>query len=196
MIATRVSALALAAVLSVAAAASAQTPPPQRQPGSMGYPTWAPGSELRPHQERTAARLRALHDALNIRPDQEGAFQAFSAAVTPSGNEARWGDMRDEHERMASMTTPERLDAASRMMDEHMQRMRERFQRHATAVKALYAALSPDQRRTLDALPGLMGHDMGMGMWMGHGMGMGMRMGKDHGPMGVPGMGPPPRQPE
>jgi hypothetical protein len=191
MIATRVTALALAAVLG-AAAASAQTPPPQRQPGSMGYPAWAPGSELRPHAEREAARLKALHDALNIRPDQESAFQAFAAAMRAPINEAKGEDMRAERERMASMTTPERLDAMGRLMDEHMQRMRERFQRHASAVKGLYASLSPEQRRTLDALPGLMGHDMGMGMGMGHGM----DKDRDHGPMGGPGMGPPPRQPE
>jgi hypothetical protein len=188
MIATRASALALAAVLGVSAAASAQSPPPQRQPGSMGYPTWAPGSELRPHGEREAERLKALHDALNIRPDQEGAFQTFATAMKAPENDARPESMRAERERMASMPTPERLDAMGRMMDEHMQRMRERFQRHAAAVKGLYAALSPDQRRTLDALPGLMDHGMGMG----HGMD------KDHdrGPMDRPGMGPPPRQPQ
>ena len=67
------------------------------------------------------------------------------------------------------MTTPERLDAMGRIMDERTQRMRERFQRRAAAVKALYAALSPDQRHTLDALPGLMGPGMGMGGDRGRG---------------------------
>jgi hypothetical protein len=177
MIATRVSALALAAVLGVGAAAHGQTPPPQRQPGAMGYPeagTWAPGSRLR-QAEHEAAHLKALHDALNIRPDQEEAFRAFAAASTrPPGEERKPEEMGRERQEMAGMTTPERLDAMSRKMDEHMQRARERFQRHAAAVKALYAALSPEQRRTLDSLPGLTGHgDKGHGdMGMGH-----------HGPM-------------
>jgi Spy/CpxP family protein refolding chaperone len=169
MITHRVSALALAAVLAVSAAAHAQTPPPPRgaMDGAPGTTTWAPGSDAR-HAAREGARLKALHDVLNIRPDQESAFQAFAASMKPEER----GERPDGMERgrdMAAMTTPERLDAAGRMMDEHMSRMRERFQRHATAVKALYAVLSPDQRRTLDALPDLMGRGMG-----GRGMAMGM----------------------
>ena len=174
MIATRLSALALVAVLGVTAA-HAQSPPPPR-PSAMGSAAWAPGSE--PHHEmREAARMKALHDALNIRPDQEGAFQAFAASMRPGDHAAKPEEMGRGQE-MAGMTTPERMDAMGRMMDERMGRMRERFQRHATAVKALYAVLSPEQRRTLDALPDLMGHGMGMGMAMGR-----------HGDMDKPGMG-------
>ena len=171
MIAYRVPALALAAMLA-ASAAYAQTPPAS-PPGGMGH-TWGAGSEAR-HAAHEAAHLKALHDVLNIRPDQEGAFQAFAASMRPAeGSQKPEGMERGSHA-MAGMTTPERLDAMSRMMDDHMARMRERFQRHATAVKALYAALSPEQRRTLDALPGLMGHGMG-----GGGIGMGPRDHMDH----------------
>lgn len=183
MIANRVSALALAAVLGISAAAHAQTSPPPRQPGAMGYPTaptWAPGSQLR-HAAHEAERLKALHEALNIRPDQEEAFQAFAASMRPTEQGQGSEEMRRGREEMAGMTTPERLDAMSRMMDEHMQRMRERFQRHAAAVKALYAVLSPEQRRTLDALPDLMGHGMGMG----HGMDKERHGPMDEHPMGV-----------
>jgi periplasmic protein CpxP/Spy len=178
MIATRVSALALAVVLGVAAAASAQTVgsgyPPQR---SQGRADWAQRRET-----REAEHLKALHDALNIRPDQEQAFQAYAASMRPAENGERPGGMAAQRLQLASMTTPERVDAMGRMMDERMQRMRERFQRHAAAVKALYAALGPEQRRTLDALPGLMGRGMGMG--------------KDRGSMDRPRMGPPPAQPQ
>ncbi len=180
MIAARASALALVAVLSVTAAAQAQTPPPSR-PGAMGGSTWAPGSQLR-RETRETARLKALHDALNIRPDQESAFQAFATSTKPQDQGSRPEQMGRERQDMAGMTTPERLDAMAKMMDERMARMHERFQRHATAVKALYAVLNPEQRRTLDALPGLVGHGMGMGMAMGRrggmdkpGMGMGRR---------------------
>jgi hypothetical protein len=169
MIATRISALAVVAVLGVSAIASAQTPPPR--PGGMAAPTWAPGS-LMHHEAREAARLKALHDALNIRPDQEGAFQALAASMRPDDGGRSSGPMERGPQETSGMTTPERLDAMGRRMDEHMTRMRERFQRHASAVKALYAVLNPEQRRTLDALPDLMGHGMGMGMAMGshHGM--------------------------
>jgi hypothetical protein len=166
MNALRVPALALAAVLAASAAAHAQTPaaPPSR--GAMGTTTWAPGSDLR-HAAREAARLKALHDVLNIRPDQEGAFQALAASMGPEERGEKPETMERGARELAGMTTPERLDATGRMMDEHMAHMRERFQRHAAAVKALYAVLSPEQRRTLDALPDLMGHGHGMGMGMG-----------------------------
>jgi hypothetical protein len=129
----------------------------------MAAPTWAPGSQLR-HEMRAAARLKALHDVLNIRPDQEQAFQALAASMGAGQTGERHEEMGGDRRQMAGMTTPERVDAMGRMMDEHMTRMRERFQRHAAAVKALYAVLTPDQRRTLDALPELTGHGMGMGM--------------------------------
>lgn len=84
------------------------------------------------------------------------------------------GMMRD-HQAMGAMTTPQRLDTMARMMDEHMGRMREHFQRHAGALRALYAVMNADQRRTFGALPSLMGHPgMGMEMGMGHNGGMGM----------------------
>jgi hypothetical protein len=149
----------------------------------MGYPAWTPGAEHH-HGERGAARMKALHDALNIRPDQEGAFQAFAASMKPAEGGAKPDDMRAQRQQMATMTTPERLDAMGRMMDERTQRMRERFQRRAAAVKAFYAVLGPEQRRTFDALPGLMGRGMGMGHGGGHGMG------KDRGPMDRPGTDP------
>lgn len=175
MIAFRASALALAAVLATSAAARAQTPPPPPRQ-ALGTSTWAPGSQLR-HEMREVARVRALHDVLNIRPDQEQAFQAFAASMKPGER----GEKSEQTERapqdMAGTTTPERVDAMGRMMDERMNKMRERFQRHATAVKALYAVLSPEQRRTLDALPELTGHGMGMGS---HGHMDHPDMGMDH----------------
>jgi hypothetical protein len=185
MIATRASALALAAILGLSVAANAQTPP-QPPPGAAyggGGRTWAPRSQL-DREARSAERMKALHDALNIRPDQESAFQAFAASMKPEqrGPKADGqtpGGMGYPRQDMAGMTTPERVDAMGRMMDERMAHMKERFQRHAQAVKALYAALGPDQRRTLDALPELMGRGMGMGM----GSGRGWRrpdMGPDH----------------
>ena len=47
-------------------------------------------------EEARAARLKALHDALNIRPNQETAFSAYAAAMAPpawrqrSSSYARW----------------------------------------------------------------------------------------------------------
>jgi hypothetical protein len=139
------------------------------------------GGWMQHHQMREAARLKAFHDALNIRPDQEAAFNGLAESMKPEprpqGQGAGPGDAMRDHQAMAAMTTPERLDMMAHKMDERMSRMRERFQRHATAVKALYAQLSPEQRKTFDALPGLLGHH---GMGMGHGPEMGPGMEADH----------------
>jgi hypothetical protein len=57
-----------------------------------------------------------------------------------------------------------------KMMDEHHEIMRARFERVASATKALYADLTPEQKRIMDALPELtdgMRHG-GMGHGEGH----------------------------
>jgi hypothetical protein len=122
-----------------------------------------------------AEHLRLLHDALSIRPDQEGAWQTFAAAMTPQPGEPRAEGEAGEH---VPLTTPERLDR----MQARMARRMEVFQRHAAAVRTLYAALSPAQRRTFDALVALMHGMQGM-----HGM-HGMHGASGHGGMGE-GMG-------
>ena len=134
---------------------------------------WGPGA-MRPgmadmHQrmeERKAAHMKALHDALNIRPDQEAAFGAFASAMASGhdmdGHHADRMDgdrMHGDHEDMDNLTTPERLDRMAQRIDEHIARMRAAFQRRADAAKALYAALNPDQRRTMDALETLKATD-------------------------------------
>jgi len=155
---------ALAAVASVAFAVQAQDQAPP-----------APGAGHSPEQraawmhDRQEAHAKALHAILNLRPDQEAAFQAFQAAMTPQPGE------HHEHMDKASamtMTTPQRLD----MMADRMAKHEAEFRRRADAIKAFYATLGPDQQRAFDALSMMHGGGGGMGHGrMGHG-------GMDHGP--------------
>jgi hypothetical protein len=168
---SRIAALALIAVLAGASAASAQQPPPS--PG-MQHRGWDPAQMRARTEARRAERLKALHDVLGIRPDQEGAFQAFAASThrpeRPVGQAQHSPD--GDRAAMANMTTPERLDRMAQRMQERTARRQEAFARKAAAIKALYAALGPDQRRTLDALPMLRGHKGRRGGWgKGHGWG-------------------------
>ena len=177
---TRVSALTLAAVLAFGAAAQAQAPPPP-PPGAnaAGPPQPGPPDPRQDRAAREAQRVAALHQALNIKPDQEQAFNAFAATMRPPGAGWKSSANRPSRQALAAMTTPQRLDAMSQMMDARISQMKERFQARSTATKALYAELGPDQRRTMDALPDLMGRRGGMGRG-------------PHGGMdGRPGMGPP-----
>lgn len=148
-----------------------QAPPPQHR-------TWDPAQvreQMRARMEaRHAERLKALHDVLAIRPDQEAAFQAFAAATQPPAPKADAGPhaMGGDRAAIANLTTPERLDRMAQRMQERMARRQEAFSRRAAATKALYAALSPDQRRAMDALPMLRGgHDGPHGGGKGRGWG-------------------------
>lgn len=186
---SRVSALAFAAALGLAAVAHAQPAPPA-PPGMAMHHADHDGAGVA-HAMPGAARMKALHDALNIRPEQEGAFQAFVASMRPPHHEGMGmqeghGPDMDGHDHgMAApgaMTAPERADRMVKRFDEHTGEIREALVRHAAAVKAFYAVLGSEQRHTLDALPMLMGHPGGQGHGMmggqmgamGHGMGHGM----------------------
>jgi hypothetical protein len=136
-------------------------------------------------------RLKALHDVLQIRPDQEGAFQAYAAAMSPPPHAGGWKDDGPGQGRagqMAPMTTPQRLDRMAQMMDERENHRRAAFEKRSAATKALYAALNPEQRRTMDALPALEGHG-DHGWDRGGGMGHGPHRGE------MAPMGPPPAPP-
>lgn len=171
MITARLLTLALIAALAGASSVLAQEPPP----AAPAHRTWDP-AQMRAHmEERRTARLHALHEALGIRPDQEAAFAAFAAAMRPpeeGRQDVHPGGTAADRAGMANLSTPERLDRMGQRMQEHVARRQEAFARRASATKALYSALSPGQRRTMDALPLLGGGDReGRRKGRGHGMG-------------------------
>lgn len=153
MISRLLPALMLAAGLSSAGLAKAQERP--AAPPGAEHHGWDP-AEMRARMEaHRAQRLKALHDILGIRSDQEAAFAAFAASVRPPEGDRgmRPQGMGPDREAMSNLPTPERLDR----MEERMARRQAAFQRRASVMKALYAALSPEQRRAMDALPMLRG---------------------------------------
>jgi hypothetical protein len=165
---SRVAALTLAFAVPGLAMAQEGYPPPPSQ-GDITAEAPGPGQWSHGHVDhhmwnRGAERIKALHDILGIKPDQEAAFQAFAAAMRPMP--PRPGAMqRPDHAALAAMTTPERLDFMAKRMDAREGMMRAHFQRVADATKALYADLSPEQQRIMNALPELThmggGHDWG-----------------------------------
>ncbi len=187
--------LAAGAVLLSSAAAVAAQEHPASPPAAMG-------EKWREHmRQRMDAHIHALHDILNIHPNQEAAFQAFIASMKPpeQGDHAHDDHEHGDHHdmdrgpgEMAGLTTPQRLDRMAAKMAEHQAA----FQRHASAVKTFYAALSPEQQKAFDAL-GAMRH--GHGEHEFGGMGEHGPMGDGphamEGPDGSDGMGPPPPPP-
>ena len=152
----KLTSIALAAALSLAAGASFAQPASPPGPGPQHH--HMTGQHMDPAQmaDRHAQHLR---DALQLRPDQEPALRALIADMQPPAGEME--KMRGAHEAMAKLSTPERLDRMQAMMAEHQAR----FTQHADAIKSFYAQLSPAQQKAFDAMP-MMGHEM-MG---GHGM--------------------------
>jgi Spy/CpxP family protein refolding chaperone len=162
-------AAAAALCLSSAAFAQDQSAPPAAAAAPHGADrTMKMEAWRKAHEERRAHRL---HDLLQIRSDQETAFQAFLADIKPPMHDHKdWARDKDAAAVAAPLTTPERLDRMEAMMAKRTAERQAAFQHRAEAIKKFYAVLSPEQKRAFDAL-----HDRG---GMGHG-------GEDHGPRGM-----------
>lgn len=159
------------ALLACAAAASAQTPPPAG-PGAQ-----PPGMQMRDHgqmqqmhqqmqqhmqqrrAERHQQRMESLKRILQITPQQEGAFTAWSNAMRPAARQ------RPDRSEFARLSTPERID---RMKQMRAQRAAEQ-DRRGDATKQFYAQLTPAQQKAFDEVSLKMLTRGGRG---GHGGGM------------------------
>jgi periplasmic protein CpxP/Spy len=135
------------------------------QPAIVAPATAAPGPGQHPMmqghmahmQQRAAQREAALKQILQIAPAQEGAWNTWIASRRPSANMPR--PQRGE---FAQLSTPERID---RMRSLRAARIAE-MDRRADATKTFYAALTPAQQKSFDALTASRG-------WGGHRMGGG-----------------------
>jgi Spy/CpxP family protein refolding chaperone len=153
---------AIAASACLATGAMAQDQP---APQAMGPASGHAGDHAewrRMHQQR---RAQFLHDVLNIRQDQEPAFKAFVADLRAARGEHK--DGADRPVEAAPLTTPERLDRMAAWMNRRQAERQAAFQHRAEAIKRFYAVLSPEQKRSFDAL-----HDRGGMMMHGHHHGM------------------------
>ena len=132
------------------------------------------------HEEQRKAhearRAQFLHDILNIRSDQEPAFQTFLADIKRQPHDRKdWADHKDAP--AAPLTTPERLDRMAAFMAKRTAERQAAFQHRAEAIKRFYAVLGPEQKRAFDALHGMRGgggrggrggrQDGGRGGWGG-----------------------------
>lgn len=175
--------------------AFAQMPsPPAGGPGPMGHERMAgpmkgqmeqgdPAKMQARMAERHAKHLADMKIRLQISPAQENAWTAFAAAMQPPTR------AKVDHEQlraeMEKLTTPQRIDKMQALKAQRDAEMT----KHANAVKALYAALTPAQQKAFDLESMRHGRmdrhgdhhgGEGMGMNMDRGMGHGMGMGSSH----------------
>lgn len=88
--------------------------------------------------------LATLHDALRLRPDQEQAWRVFERASDPDPQDEARRD--DAFRRMETMRAPDRMDMSVQLMQSDLNMM----QRRASALRAFYATLSPQQQAAFD----------------------------------------------
>ena len=149
--------LLIAALLAtLGLAAGAQMPPPA--PGAGPAPQMARGEHrggMDParRQERMAKRLGMIKQKLQITPAQEGAWNAYTAALKPTQFN------RPDRGEFEKLTTPERIDRMRATRAAHIAEMDKR----ADATKAFYAALSPDQKKVFDTESSRVGRHGGRG---------------------------------
>ena len=139
----------------MAASAFAQDRPPSPPEGQAQRQHGDHAGRQHDHQ---AARIQALHDALNIRADQEPAFHAYTTALETDrhGNKGP-ADGQAGAQPAAPTATPR---APGPHGGPHALNASSAWKSTVTAAKAFYRrALSPDQRRTFDALRLLRGGD-------------------------------------
>lgn len=143
--------IAAAVLAALGLAASAQTPPgppPGTGPGPR-MERMDPARIQERMQARRAQKMAHLKETLQITPAQEGAWNAWTAAMQPPANWKR--PDRAEFERL---TTPERIDRMRAMRTERGAMMDKR----AEATKAFYATLNPIQKRVFDLETARRGH--------------------------------------
>lgn len=164
---------ALAALLAAGSLmATAQTPAPASpssvaaSPANQAAPAERQARKADHHArmaERHQQRLDQLKTRLQLTPEQEPAWRAYVARMTP--RQAQAEAMRGERPDFASMTTPQRIERMKAWQDQrqaaHAQRM--------DATLSFYQALNASQQQVFDqaTMPGFM--RTGMKHRHGHG---------------------------
>jgi protein CpxP len=160
-------AAAVLAAVGVVAVAQTPVPPPGSQPRMERQQGFDQARMQQHMQERMARRMAKLKETLQIVPAEEGAWNAWTAAMQPPANWKR--PDRSEFERL---TTPDRIDRMRALRAERNAMM----DRRAEATKSFYATLNPIQKRVFDlaTMHGRGRHgggerDGGRGHWRHHG---------------------------
>jgi Spy/CpxP family protein refolding chaperone len=125
---------------SAAIGVQAQTPAPD---AAQGRHANAMTQEQRQAKmaEFAAKRTARLHNELKITPAQENAFRTYIAAMKPQAMQAR-----GERASFKELSGPARMEKMIAMQKQRIAEMEARM----PAVNALYAVLTPEQKKVFD----------------------------------------------
>lgn len=94
-------------------------------------------------------RLADLKAQLKLTPAQEGAWTTYAAAMKPPTDLMK--TRQAQHEEIAKLPTPERIDKMKALRTQHMSERNAAMDQRGEAIKAFYATLTPEQKTTFDA---------------------------------------------
>lgn len=98
-------------------------------------------------EQMHAKHLAELKAKLKITPDQESAWNTFSAALKPPVNAMKRPDMAE----LDKLSTPERIDKMHALRKEHMAAMDSAIEQREQATKTFYATLNAEQKKVFDS---------------------------------------------
>lgn len=112
---------------------------PGMGPGMMaGRPD--PAARTQHMAERHIARMAVLKSRLKLAPEQEAAWRSFEEGMKPTPRTP------PPPAEMATLSTPERMER----MQAHLADRQAELKKRTDVVKAFYATLSADQKKTFD----------------------------------------------
>jgi hypothetical protein len=95
---------------------------------------------------RMKHHLQKLKTELKLSAEQEPAWAALSASMTPPARPPR-----PDHAEMEKLPVPERLEKMKQLMEAHHAVNLAQMDKHMEAVKTFYAQLSAEQKKVFDA---------------------------------------------
>lgn len=115
-----------------------------------GSPRMERGQRMDPAkmEEMHAKRSADLKGKLKITAAQESTWNSFATAMKPPAHDTQ---KRPDRAELEKLSTPERLDQMRTIRTQHMADMQAAMNKRDDATKALYAVLSPEQKKLFDA---------------------------------------------
>lgn len=143
----------LAALLLASPSHAAVSDPPASAPAQLAQatppsapPAATPKKPRRSPVDRIEDRIKSLHAALQITPEQEPQWNGVAQAMREQGQ--MMGNAIQQREHNPAMNAVDELKAYQAIVDAHAQGM----QKLVPAFTALYASLSDDQKKKADVL--------------------------------------------
>jgi len=138
----------------------------------MGHDRMDKGEHMNPArmQARMDKHLASLKAKLKLSAAKEADWATFVGAMKPPTDmQAR----QAQHDELAKLPTPERIDKMKALRSQHMTEMTAAMDKRGEATKTFYATLTPEQKKTFDST--MMSHRGDKGPMSGMGAGKGQQ---------------------